>query len=467
MIILRRTLFLMVLAAGVNLAWGQDSTNPPQPDSGQTAQPAPAYGSGNQVPSISENPPISGLDLPNLEPHAAPLSYLQAGAHVSESADTNIEDTLGGSHLQSVTRAEGSLELMRLWSNYTLSLQYLGGVGNYNVRGIGIRQVEELGLYQKVSWKRGQFGVRDAFSYQPEGAFGSSYGSTAAAGAGLGDISVFFGGSTFGALGQVPRIMNVTVADAVETLTPKSSITGSFGYGFVHFLENEPGTGNAFIGNSQYSGQAGYSRVLGPHDQGALVYGYQDFQFSTGVSFQDNVLQLMWGHRISGRMDFIVGAGPQFTQLTNDLIISTAGQAQLRYQFPRATLSASFRHFITNGSGFFAGAESDIASLGAARPLTRTLSVSTDLGYSRNSRLTPELCAAGCPGVSADVYQYGFAGIAFHRMFGRNFHGFASFQFNELSFDHSYCGAADCSRISNREIGTIGLDWTPRPIRLD
>jgi len=465
----------MVLAAGVNLVWGQDSTNPQQPDSGQAPQPAPAYGTENQVPSISENPPISGLDLPNLEPHAAPLSYLQAGAHVSESADTNIENNLGGSQLQSVTRAEGSLELMRLWSNYTLALDYLGGVGNYNVRGIGIRQVEEMGISQKISWKRGQFTVRDAFSYQPEGAFGSSYGSAAATGAGLGDIGVFFGGSTFGALGQVPRIMNVTVADAVETLTPKSSITGSFGYGFVHFLENEPGIGNAFIGDSQYSGQAGYNRILGPHDQGAIVYGYQDFQFSTGVSFQDDVLQLMWGHRISGRMDFIGAIGPQFTQLANDLIISTAGQAELRYQFPKATLAASFRHFLTNGSGFFAGAESDIASLSAARPLSRVWSVSSDLGYSRNSRATPESCPQGqictgasAEGVSADVYQYGFAGVAFHRMFGRNFHGFASFHFNELSFDHSYCGTVGpCSRISNREVGTIGLDWTPRPIRLD
>jgi hypothetical protein len=37
-----------------------------------------------------------------------------------------------------------------------------------------------------------------------------------------------------------------------------------------------------------------------------------------------------------------------------------------------------------------------------------------------------------------------------------------------LAFDHTYCGGvAVCSRISNRHVGTIGLDWTPRPIRID
>jgi hypothetical protein len=55
-----------------------------------------------------------------------------------------------------------------------------------------------------------------------------------------------------------------------------------------------------------------------------------------------------------------------------------------------------------------------------------------------------------------------------HRAFGRNFHGYVSYQFNELAFDHSYCGGLPaCNRISNRNAATLGLDWTPRPIRID
>jgi hypothetical protein len=207
-------------------------------------------------------------------------------------------------------------------------------------------------------------------------------------------------------------------------------------------------------------------------------------------------------------MDFLIGAGPQFTQINmltpvqdplnpdhtfppcvigsirptlvvdcpaKDLRISAAGRASLRYRFPKVSLDLSYEHYITSGSGFFAGAESDIARLTASRPLGRIWSITSDIGYSRNSRVLPVNCpsgsnAASCPGVSANTYQYGFAGLGVHRMFGRNFHAFASYQFNDLAFDNSYCQTTNpgpCSRISQRSVGTIGLDWTPRPIRLD
>jgi hypothetical protein len=468
--------------------------------------PAPAYGADNSAPSIAENPPISGLDVPNLTPHTAPLSYLQAGVHLTESVSSNVQNSLGGSGTSTISDALGSLMLQRLWSNYDLSLAYLGGVGYYNANGLGLKQIEELGVNQKINWKRGELGIRDVFSYQPEGTFGTSYGSLGTVGASVAGQSVFFGGTSLGALGQVPRIMNLSLVDLVESLTPKSSVTVTVGYGFVHFLGNEPGTGTSFIGSGQVSGAVGYDRLLGPHDQGALVYGYQGFTFSTGLSFHSQVIQLMWGHRISGRMDFLIGAGPQFTQIsnlltpvsnptsadtvppcqfegtlsslvlecpTNKLLVSVAGRASLRYRFPKVSLDLTYDHYLTSGSGFFAGAESDIARLIASRPFGRIWTGFSDIGYSRNSRISPTTCQPGesgasCSGVSANVYQYLFAGLGLRRNFGHNFKAFASFQFNDLSFDNSYCGSTGaCNRTSQRYTGTIGLDWIPRPIRLD
>ena len=497
---------LIVVVGALSAARAQDSSTQstdvtPAPSA---QQPAPAFGQENAPAPVSENPPISGLDLPNLEPHAAPLSYLQAGAHVSESVASNIQNALGGAGVHTISRAMGSLELQRLWSHYDLSLDYLGGIGYFNVAGIGLKQVEELGLTQKITWKRGELSLRDAFSYQPEGTFGSAYGAVGTTGAGLAGQSAFFGGTGLGALGQVPRIMNLSVVDVVESLTPKSSITAAAGYGFVHFLGNDPGTGTAFIGSNQVSAQVGYNRLLGPHDQGALVYGYQGFDFSTGLNFHSHVIQVMWGHRISGRMDFMIAVGPQFTQIndlllpapvsdidnqgclvgivaglpevecpTNDFRIGAAGRALLRYRFPKVVLDMTYDHYLTSGSGFFAGAESDIAMLRASRPINRIWSASTDIGYSRNSRVLPLNCpatATSCPGVSANVYQYGFAGASLHRNFGRTLHAYASYQFDYLVFDDSYCVASvpgPCSRISRVNIGTIGLDWIPRPVRLD
>lgn len=498
-------LVLVVLVLAMSAAWGQDAQQPADAPTDNSPQQPMTLNQDTQSPPASENPPISGLDLPNLEPHAAPLSYLQAGGHLNQSVDSNIQNTLGGSTVSTISRATGSLLLQRQWHRYDLSLNYLGGVGYYDARGLGLRQIQELGVNQKINWKRGELTMRDAFSYQPEGTFGGTYGSMGAPGAGLGGSNAFFGGAGLGSLGQVPRIMNLSVVDLVEALTPKSVITVAGGFGFVHFLENEPETGTSFIGSQQVSAQTGYSRVLGPHDQGALVYGYQGFDFSTGVNFHSHIIQLMWGHRISGRMDFIIGVGPQFTQIndlptvvaeltptdtfppcvisssfqfvcpTNDLRIGAAGRAILRYKFPKVNLDLSYLHYLTNGSGLFAGSETDVARLTANRQLGRIWTASTDIGYTRNSRVLPVTCPStqnpsSCPGVSARVFQYGFAGLTLHRMFGRTLHGFASYQFNELAFDSSYCQTTNsgaCSRISQRHIATIGLDWTPRPIRLD
>src|ERR1700757_5542047 len=105
---------MMVFAIG--MACAQDNATPPS-DSQAPQQPVPAYGQENAPQPITENPPLSGLDLPSLQEHAAPLSYLQPGVTVSESATTNIANEVGGSSsFGSITRGLGTLALKRLWS---------------------------------------------------------------------------------------------------------------------------------------------------------------------------------------------------------------------------------------------------------------------------------------------------------------------------------------------------------------
>ncbi|MGP0019198.1 MAG: hypothetical protein ACLPHP_11560 [Candidatus Sulfotelmatobacter sp.] len=509
-----------MLACALSAAWAQDSTTPAPsteatPQSSQQ-QPVPAYGQEGAQTPITENPPLSGLDTPSLEPHAAPLSYLQPGATFSESADSNIDTTLGGQSVKSVSRGLGSLVLKRLWSHYDLALDYVGGVGYYDTKGQGLKQLQQMDLEQKIIWKRGQFAVRDSFSYLPEGNFGGAYGSLGSLGIGsLGGtaFSGFGSGAAFGTFGLAPRILNISMADITLNLTPKSALTAAGGYAFTHFLGNET-TGAQFIGSAQTSGQVGYDRILTPHTQIAVVYGYQDFDFNVlGATFHSNVVQGMYGHRISGRMDLLLGAGPQFTRIESactleDALFGVAGctvdqsgnpvgsipnnkigvaaQARLRYKFPKTNLDLSFVRFESSGSGLFAGAETNIVRLTAERPLTRVWSAFTDSGFAHNSRLqslspaelktcllpgqtsTAQPPPPPCPGAEANIYSYGFVGAGVHRAFGRTLHGYLSYQFNELAFDHSYCGGLPvCSRISNRNVATFGLDWTPRPIRLD
>jgi hypothetical protein len=142
--------------------------------------------------------------------------------------------------------------------------------------------------------------------------------------------------------------------------------------------------------------------------------------------------------------------------------LGAAGRVSLRYKFPRTSLAGSYQRYDTNGSGIFAGAETNIAQLDVARPLSRIWDLFADVGYSKNSELQ-------VPGttVNATSFSYEFAGIGLHRQFGRSLRGFVSYQFNNLSFNTACPVGTACSNLSHNQVGSIGLDWTPRPIRLD
>ena len=481
------------MALGLTVASGQESSwnvNSPQ-------EPAPAYGQQNTPSPITENPPLSGADRTGAEANTSPVSYIQPGATFVEFVDTNATNQLGGSSVGSITHALGSLTLQRLWKNYDLALGYVGGVGYFNVTGIGTRLLQQMDFDQKISWKRGHVSLLDSFSYLPEGNFESTYGSLGSEGIASLDgatFSSFWWGAGLGTFGETPRLLNVSLADLTENLSPKSAVTAAAGYAFTHFYGKDIETGGSFLSSSQFSVQMGYNRLLTPQTQVAFVYGYQKFDFDlTGTDFNSNLIQLMYGQRISSRMDFILAAGPQFTNLTlstpfgsfPDFRIGIAGRAELRYRISKAALQASYERYITSGSGIFAGAESDIARVAVDHPLSRVWGSIMDLGYVRNSRLealsSAQLATCSipgeamttpllpiCPVVNGNTYIYGFVGGALHRSLGHDFRAFIGYQFNEVSFDNSYCnGLPVCNRIGNRQTATFGFDWTPRPIRLD
>src|SRR6202040_3342579 len=116
--------------------------------------------------------------------------------------------------------------------------------------------------------------------------------------------------------------------------------------GLVHFTNGSQG----FINSRQVGAQAGYSYTISKKDQLALSYGFQSFHFPAVVGADNvvaHVVQGMYGHRVSGRMDLVFGAGPQWTRTQDPIAgttsrISVAGQATLRYQFHNTSSLLSF-----------------------------------------------------------------------------------------------------------------------------
>src|ERR1700675_523256 len=98
----RTTFVLLWLALSAALAWGQ--AEPGQaPDDAQRTTPPPAFGSDTSPVVVNDNPPISGLDRPSLEPNIQPRSMLLGGVEASESLDSNIGSDARPA-LHSVTR---------------------------------------------------------------------------------------------------------------------------------------------------------------------------------------------------------------------------------------------------------------------------------------------------------------------------------------------------------------------------
>src|SRR5262252_2135982 len=196
---IRHTVYALVLLTAVGMAWGQDSSGQDS-NSQQTTPPPAAFGQEGSPVVINDNPPISGLDQPSLEPNIQPRSMLLGGVEGSESLDSNIGSDARPA-LHSVTRGLGGLTVQRLWSRYQLAGAYIGGGGYYNRAGTGLQQIHELQGQQTVLWRTGQLALRDSFSYLPEGAFGyAAYGGSGGFQLGLGGLGSGMGmvGSGFG-----------------------------------------------------------------------------------------------------------------------------------------------------------------------------------------------------------------------------------------------------------------------------
>src|SRR5947199_5819400 len=221
-------------ALALGTSWEQRDSSQQRPGSQQAANntqqqgtgAVPAFGQDNAAPVSNDNPPLSVVDLPSLETRAAARSFLIPGAHVSQSLDTNVGS--GGPHINGITRALGSLTLQRLWSRYDVGLDYVVGGAFYPRSSVGAAQVHQLVADQRMLWCTGRLGIRDSFSYLPEGmfGFGSFGGAGALPGLGIGGsplgggLGNFFGPGQFASLQQQPRLTNVSLAEIRQSLSP-------------------------------------------------------------------------------------------------------------------------------------------------------------------------------------------------------------------------------------------------------
>ena len=451
-----------------------------------------------------ENPPLSGLDQPTAEPAFGGRSYLLPGFQLSESVDSNASGSRLNPHTAEITRALASVDLQKIWRKYQLGVDYIAA-GNFYAGPLFAQnqaratQVHTLAAVQRILWRTGQLAIRDSFDYLPEGSFGfSSYGGAASFGSSLGGGVSGSGAGTglggglgaggigsvsYGSLGYQPRIDNTAIVDIVQGLSPRSTVTMAGGFGISHYLQV---TNPLFpvINSQQASGQVGYNHLLSRKDQIGLDYRFQEIHFPNAGSGSVNahVVNVLYGHRISGKLNLTLAAGPQLVIVHHPAIVvgnlvtpvpdtkslAANGSATLGYlASTRTNLQLSYRRYVTPGSGFYAGANTDSLRLSLGYRLGRHWTTMSDGGYSHNTNL--QRAGGTTPsGVHSHSYQFWYAGTSLQRQLGPHFSAFASYQFNDLGFGFCPTGSSTtCGVNTIRHTGMIGLNWHPRPIRLD
>jgi len=462
---------LALLVLGMCICAAAQTSSQPQTET--TPAPAPAF--GQNAPVLNpENPPVSGLDEPGLDLHTATRSFISPALQVSESADTNGGNKIGGTALESVTRVLGAFDLQQFWPKSDLFLEYLGG-GAFYSSPYRAKQLQAAGLEAVTRWRTGQATLRDSFSYLPDGSFSvgtfggvpgfglATGGGTGALGGGLPGAHLF-GSGQLGSIGDIPRLANTAILDAVQAINPVSAVTAAVGFSNAHFYDPT----NTLLNSDQVTVEAGYSHLISRHDQIGVIYAYQLFQFpeDTGGQFYNHIVNLRLKHHITGRMSLTAGAGPQYTVMEQGGYSnrwSLSARVLLNYKFTHSSMSATYEKFTSTGSGFFAGANTQAARLLYTRPLGRTWDFYGDLSYSHNKKLQ------GVPigGLNAASYDEGSAGAVFRKHLGRTYEFFAAYRFSEVAFNVPVTFSGSTGRISHRNVGSIGVEWHPTPTRIE
>lgn len=442
-----------------------------QDNSAQRTAPAPAYGQQDAPILNPDNPPVSGLDEPGLELKSPTRSFFSPSLQISETVDTNQNNQLTTSEARSVSHLMGALDLQQFWPKSDLIVEYLGGVA-FNSSPYDVRQLQAIGMEAITRWRTGNLKLRDSFSYVPDGSFhAGTAGGRPGLGIALGGLGTgegvpglaHFGNGTLGAVGTIPRLANTAVIDVVQAITPKSAFTVAGGFSNAHFFDDT----HSLLDSDQTTIEGGYSRIIGRHDQLAGIYGFQLFRFPfrSGGEIFNHVANVRWSHHITGRMKLIVGLGPQYSEVHLGDIRShwsLSGRATLRYQFRHTSIVMGWEKYTSQGSGFFSGADTQVARFALRRPIGRTLELQSYLAYSHNRRLQSE------GGVTANSYDEGSAGCIVRKHLGRTYDLFVAYRFGEVGFSDTVCiNGAGCGKTNQRHGGTVGLEWHPRPTRIE
>jgi hypothetical protein len=198
-----------------------------------------------------------------------------------------------------------------------------------------------------------------------------------------------------------------------------------------------------------------------------VSYQFNNYTFgSTSSTINDSTVMVSYGHHITGRLAFQVGAGPEFNydmpvgssiSVGRTLISANAG---LNYQFKESSITASFTRGVNGGSGIITGSSSDTAQLSANHQLGRRTTIYGNFGYSFNQSLPQQ---SG----TTTTYQGFFGGAGLDYKIGPRADFYANYNYLHQNANGPVCTGPACAVSFNRQQIFIGFNFDFRPIPLN
>jgi hypothetical protein len=454
---------LILLVFCVSAARGQDSVDAPK---GAMAGENTASLQSGAPTDIPDTRPLAGIQNLSLGSQSTGHSFLLPSFGVTSAIQFNpYTNSAGSSSPTTTTYVSGRLALNKISGRSELLLDYLAGGGFSSYSNEGNSVIQNLDFSETIRGGRWSQTFGEQFSYLPSSSFNfGGLGGLNSLGVGLGGVGVTPGFRqdiipnqsilTTGAA----RISNAAMTQTTYALGYRSSLSFFGTYGTLNFLDS------GFQDTSSISAGAGYNYLLSPLNSMSISYGFSRFTFSNlPFGADSHSVQLSFARRITGRLSFQIGAGPDVQVYKSPLaapgtVLAWMLDTGLSYQLRNWQTGFTYSHSLSGGSGLLEGAETDMFT----GHLGRTFGAwhgSLATGYSKNQSLRQSSLSAVTP-------QGWFAGVRMSRQFvsfGSLFVSYNAFRQSGLA---TICSPPACGSQLTQTI-SVGYNWGFRPIVLE
>ncbi len=415
-----------------------------------------------------DNWPVSGVQNMTLGTPQMRHSYWVPGIRYSNTAGSNNSNsTAAGTQWNTTSFVSGDVSLLEAWSHSLLSANYSGGGFTSTDPTQGNGQYQQLSAAYQILRRRWQVQFFEQFSFLPQSSFGfggtsglSSPGISGSLSAPLPGLqsSLVPGQTILTAAG--PRYSNTSGAQLTYEVSARGSITIAGVHGLLRFINS----GN--LGNDTETLNAGYNYAITRKDTVGLVYRFSAYHYpGDPQALGDHVAQFLYGRKITGRLGLTLTGGPDVTTFrvpiaTSTRRVSGTTSAALMYAFPRSSVTLSYTHGISSGSGVFSGASTNLLGATWNRQLTRVYNASLNFQYAKNGQITSAV------GLASPSYNTWLAGAGLNRPLGRSANFSLGYQAQIQGANSGVCMGANCSTNHTTHQVFLSFEWHARPLVL-